>query len=129
MGAAFSFPPPPSLEVRELRETKDKPKEFVQRYNALESRYADFTEANKELKDTNDQLRPRRPKVAPAVDLSRERQLVLQGPTIDVLMIQVALFFAVMSLLSFLVFSRTVAQGVTFLLLCTGVAIGFFLRK
>ncbi len=126
MGAAFSFTPPPPPELVEAR---NKTQEWVQRYDALESRYADFTEANRELKETNDQLKPRKPKVAPAVDLSLERQLILQGPRIDVLMIQVALFFAVLSLLSFLVFSRDVAQGVSFLLLCTGVAIGFFLRK
>lgn len=113
----------------ELRDAKEKPQEWVQRYNAMDSRYADFTEANKELDETNKALKSRRPRTAPADDLSRERQLILNGPTLDVLMIQVALFFAVLSLLSFLVFSQTVAQGVTFLLLCTGVAIGFFLRK
>ena len=94
-----------------------------------ESSYAEFSDVSKELEETNKVLNPRRPKVAPAEDLSRERELILRGPTIDILMIQVALFFAVLSLLSFLVFSRDVAQGVSFLLLCTGVAIGFFLRK
>ncbi len=115
--------------MEELKEAKAKTQEWVQRHDALESRYADFTSANDELKDTNQKLKPRRPKVAPADDLSKERQMLLMGPKIDVLMIQVALFFAVMSLLSFLVLSRDVAQGLTFLLLCTGVAIGFFLRK
>ena len=98
-------------------------------YDALQSRYAEFTAANQELQETNRTLKPRRPPTAPADDLSKERELILRGPTIDVLMIQVALFFAVLSLLSFLVFSRDVAQGLTFLLLCTGIAIGFFLRK
>lgn len=141
MGAGFSYqvvpgPPvaeptaPPTAEsLQELRSAKDKPKDWVQRYDAMDSRYADFTEANKELEETTKTLKPRRPPTAPAEDLSRERQLLLQGPGIDILMIQVALFCAVLSLLSFLVFSRDVAQGVTFLLLCTGVAIGFFLRK
>jgi hypothetical protein len=129
MGLAFSFPPPPPPATIELTAAKEKSKEWVQRYDGLEKRYADFTIANDELKETNRTLKPRRPPVAPADDLSRERQLILMGPGIDVLMIQVALFFAVMSLLSFLVFSREVAQGMTFLLLCTGVAIGFFLRK
>jgi hypothetical protein len=129
MGLAFSFPPPPPPATIELNAAKEKSKEWVQRYDGLEKRYADFTIANDELKETNRTLKPRRAPVAPAEDLSLERQLVLQGPRIDVLMIQVALFFAVMALLSFLVFSREVAQGLAFLLLCTGVAIGFFLRK
>ena len=124
MGAGFSFPP-----LVELQEAKTKSKDLVKRYDALEKRYADFTIANNELKDTNRTLKPLRSKVAPADDLSKERRLLLMGPGIDVLMIQVALFFAVLSLLSFLVFSREVAQGLSFLLLCTGVAIGFFLRK
>jgi hypothetical protein len=62
-------------------------------------------------------------------DLTRERQLILRGPGIDVLLIQLALFLAVLSLLSFLVLPSDAAQGLTFLLLCTGVAIGFFLRR
>lgn len=130
MGANFSFPPSSSQEdIRELQESKEKTTEWVQRYDGAEKRYADFAVANDELKETNRILNPRRPPIAPADDLSKERQLILMGPGIDVLMIQVALFFAVLSLLSFLVFSRDVAQGLTFLLLCTGVAIGFFLRK
>ena len=88
--------------------------------------YADFSA---ELKETNKQLKPLRPSTAPADDLSLERQLILYGPKIDMLMIQIALFFAVLSLLSFLFLDRTTAQGLSFLLLCTGVALGFFLRK
>jgi len=133
MGAGFSYqvvPGPPTAEsTQELQDAKNKPTEWIQRYDAMDSRYADFTEANKELEETTKALKPRRPPTAPAEDLSKERQLLLRGPGIDVLMIQVALFCAVLSLLSFLVFSRDVAQGLTFLLLCTGVAIGFFLRK
>jgi hypothetical protein len=130
MGANLGFPPSSSQEdIRELRESKEKTAEWVQRYDSAEKRYADFAIANDELKETNRILNPRKPPTAPAEDLSKERQLILMGPGIDVLMIQVALFFAVLSLLSFLVFSRDIAQGLTFLLLCTGVAIGFFLRK
>jgi hypothetical protein len=97
----------------------------VKEHEAIQSRYADFTS----LETTNKQLKPLRPPTAPAEDLSRERQLILQGPGINLLMIQVALFFVVLSLLSFLFLSRDIAQGITFLLLSTGVALGFFLRK
>lgn len=88
--------------------------------------YAEFSSA---LEETNKQLKPLRPPTSPADDLSLERQLILYGPKIDLLMIQIALFFAVLSLLSFLFLDRTMAQGISFLLLCTGVALGFFLRK
>jgi hypothetical protein len=96
----------------------------VKDHAAIKSRYADFNT----LDSTNKELKPLRPPTAPADDLSRERQLILQGPRINLLMIQVALFFVVLSLLSFLFLSRDAAQGITFLLLATGVALGFFLR-
>lgn len=82
-----------------------------------------------ELKTTIDELKHKRPPTAPAEDLSRERQLILQGPGIDVVVVQLALFLAVLAILSFLVLPRDMAQGIAFLLLCTGVAIGFFLRR
>ena len=98
----------------------------VKHYDTIRSEYAEVTET---LKETNAELKHRRPPTAPADDLSRERALILYGPGVDMLMIQIALFFAVLSLLSFLFLSHEMAQGVSFLLLCTGVALGFFLRK
>ncbi len=99
--------------------------QVVKDYESIRSRYADFYE----LETTNKTLKPLRPPTAPAEDLSRERQLILNGPGINLLMIQVALFFVVLSLLSFLFLSRDMAQGITFILLSTGVGLGFFLRK
>jgi hypothetical protein len=96
---------------------------------AVRNQHADFTMVAAELQNTLDELETKRPPTAPVDDLTRERQLILQGPGIDVLLIQLALFLAVLSLLSFLVLPSDAAQGLTFLLLCTGVAIGFFLRK
>lgn len=138
MGAGFSFapffvappPPPTSPELTtELQAARTRPQGWNQSYQGISSRSVDFAEVNRELDETNKALKPRRPRTAPAEDLSLERRMILNGPTINVLMIQIALFFAVLSLLSFLVLSRDVAQGVTFLLLSTGVALGFFLRK
>lgn len=97
----------------------------VKDHAAIKSRYADFTT----LESTNKELKPLRPPTAPVDDLSRERERILQGPRINLLVIQVALFFVVLSLLSFLFLSRDMAQGITFLLLSTGVALGFFLRQ
>lgn len=107
------------------KQTSDSVKE----YETIQSRSADFEASQKALVETNKELKPLRPPTAPAEDLSRERQLILNGPGVDMLMIQIALFFAVLSLLSFLFLSHDMAQGLTFLLLCTGVALGFFLRK
>ena len=101
-------------------------KDFVKHHDSIKSEYARVDNA---FQDTSKKLKPLRPPTAPVDDLTRERQLILNGPRIDLLMIQVALFFAVLSLLSFLFLDRDMAQGITFLLLCTGVALGFFLRK
>jgi hypothetical protein len=95
-------------------------------YGTIKSEYAAVDDA---LQQTNNRLKPLRSPTAPAEDLSRERELILYGPGVNLLMIQVALFFTVLSLLSFLFLNRDIAQGITFLLLCTGVALGFFLRK
>jgi hypothetical protein len=112
-----------------LLDAQSQSSEWVQQHNTLESRYAEFAGTGEALDTTNKALKPKRPPTAPVDDLSRERQLILQGPGIDVLLIQIALFLAVLSMLSFLVLPRDSAQGLSFLLLCTGVAIGFFLRK
>ena len=103
--------------------------EQVQGHETVQSGHAEYTSASDDIAETNRQLQVKRPPTAPADDLSRERELILRGPGIDILMIQIALFVSVLSLLSFLVLSRETAQGMTLLLLCSGVAIGFFLRK
>ena len=112
-----------------LLDIQKKTGDSVKQYETIRSTTADFEASGKALKETNKELKPLRPPTAPAEDLSLERQLILNGPRIDLLMIQIALFFAVLSLVSFLFLDRDMAQGITFLLLCTGVALGFFLRK
>ena len=101
-------------------------KDFADHYGAIKSEYASVDGA---LEDTKKAMKPLRPPTAPADDLSLERQLILYGPKVDMLMIQIALFLIVLSLLSFLFLDSVTAQGITFLLLSTGVALGFFLRK
>lgn len=112
-----------------LLEAKNQSGDLVKKYDSIQSKYADFTSVGEALANTNKELKVKRPPTAPVDDLSRERALILNGPTINILMIQIALFLAILSLLSFMVMSREMAQGMTFLLLTTGVAIGFFLRK
>ena len=102
---------------------------MVQGHETVQSTPSEYALAGDEIANTNRQLNMKRPPTAPVDDLSRERALILRGPTIDILMIQIALFLSILSLLSFMVLSRDMAQGMTFLLLCSGVAIGFFLRK
>ena len=95
----------------------------------FQQNYAEFFDASGAIDNTINQLKVKRPPTAPADDLSYMRTLVLRGPSIDILLIQIALALAVLSLVSFLFLSRVLAQGLTFVLLSTGVAIAFFLRS
>lgn len=115
--------------TRSLQIDDSQTDELVRKHERIRGDHADFYAVDSALNETIRELKPKRQPTAPADDLSRERQRILQGPGIDILMIQIALFLAVLSVLSFLVLDRDTAQGLTFFLLCTGVAIGFFLRK
>lgn len=84
---------------------------------------------SRELREVTDSLKPFRPPTQPSSDLEEERKSILRIAEQNLLLIQVVLFLVVLSLLSYLFLSPTVANGLTFLLLCVGVALGFFLRK
>jgi hypothetical protein len=75
------------------------------------------------------QLTPLRPPTAPADDLEKERKAIAFDVRRSVLFIQVALGLVILALVAYLVLPASSANGVAFLLLCVGVAVGFFLRK
>jgi hypothetical protein len=75
------------------------------------------------------QLKPLRPPTAPAEDLEKERRAIAFDVRRSVLFIQVALGLIVLALVAYLVLPASWANGVAFLLLCVGVAVGFFLRE
>ena len=112
-----------------LVEARENSRDFAQAHTALQRQYAEVTNATEAIRNTTAALRPARSPTAPAIDLSRERNFLLHGVGVDVLFLQVALGLAVLSLLGFLILPREAAQGVTVLLLATGIALGFFLRK
>ena len=118
-----------ATEVASLRDAHSRSAVWGQAHTTLQRQYTEFADVSNAMDSASARLKTKRPPTAPAEDLSRERQLILNGPGIDILLIQLALLLAVLSLLSFLLLSRPLAQGVTFVLLSTGVAVGFFLRK
>lgn len=107
------------------------PQQWAGPYETLQTRYAAYTGSSDAIEKTLQTLKPLRPRVAPAEDLSLERRFLLQAgeSRVSPLVLQVALFLIVLSLLSYLVFSPSTAHMVTFLLLSVGIAAGFFLRK
>jgi hypothetical protein len=81
------------------------------------------------LREVTDSLKPFRPPTQPSSDLEQERRSILQVIQHNLLLIQIVLFLMVLSLLSYLMLPYEYANGLTFLLLCVGIALGFFLRK
>ena len=82
-----------------------------------------------DIRSTWMQLKPLRPPTAPAEDLEKERKAIAFDVRRSVLFIQVALGLIVLALVAYLVLPASWANGVAFLLLCVGVAVGFFLRE
>jgi hypothetical protein len=81
------------------------------------------------LREVTASLKPFRPPTQPSSDLEQERQSILRVIQHNLLLIQIVLFLLVLSLLSYLMLPYEYANGLTFLLLCVGIALGFFLRK
>ena len=81
------------------------------------------------IRTTNQSLKPLRAKTAPADDLERERRAISLDARQSLVVVQLALFLTVLALLSYLILPRDWANGISFLLLCVGVASGFFLRR
>lgn len=80
------------------------------------------------LEDVNQSLKPFRPPTAPASDKAIERKAILSGNQ-SLVFIQLVLFILLAVLVAYLLLPTNYANGIAFVLLCVGVAYGFFLRK
>lgn len=100
----------------------------VAEYNRIQSEYAVYTAGN-ELGKTVEELKPLRPPTAPSSDIEKERKAILTLQGNSLLFIQIVLFLVILSMLTYLFVPVTYSNFIVFLLLCVGVALGFFLRK
>ena len=101
-------------------------------YSRIQSEYARYSgssDVQKAIETTSKSLKPMRAKTAPAEDLERERRAISQEVRRNMFLVQFALFILVASLLAYTILPSTWAHGIVFLLLCTGVATGFFLKR
>ena len=126
MGNTPSNPPPPPPEV-----TLPEDPTGVSRYGQIRTEYATYSNRDiaKALQETNQSLKPLRAKTAPAEDLELERRKISNDAKQSLVLVQLALFLVFLSLLSYIVLPITWAHGISFLLLCVGIASGFFLRR
>jgi hypothetical protein len=115
-----------------LSRAVDKEMANVSSYGQIRSDYATVSLGNQvatELQATNRDLKPIRAKVAPAEDLEMERRKITQDAQQDLVLIQVVLFIVFLCLLCYVVLPQDWAHAISFLLLCVGIASGFFLKR
>jgi hypothetical protein len=118
--------------TRLLNDTNSQRTIWGSQYNQIQSEHANYRSAHdvKSLLDETEQsLRALRPPVAPAADLEKERRAITLESRQNMLLVQFSLFLIVLSFIAYITLSREVAHGITFLLLCVGIATGFFLRR
>lgn len=81
------------------------------------------------MREVIDSLKPFRPPTSPSSDLEKERQEITEITKRNLYFIQFALMLVVLVLLSYLLLPFDSANMIAFLLLCVGIALGFFLRR
>lgn len=101
-------------------------------YARIQSEYAGFASAagtTDVIQDVNKSLKPFRPPTAPSSDLEAERKAITTITSQHLLMAQIALFLAVLVLLTYAILPSAYTHIVALLLIACGVAAAFFLRK
>lgn len=80
------------------------------------------------LEDINQSLKPFRPPTSPGSDKAIERNAILSGNR-SLVFVQLVLFILLAVLVVYVVLPPNYANAIAFVLLCVGVAYGFFLRR
>ena len=120
------------MQANTVAEFQQQSTRRADRYSQIQSRHAQVADAARDqrrLREVTNSLKPFRPPTQPSSDLEQERRAILEVVQHNLLLIQIVLFLLVLSLLSYLMLPYEYANGLTFLLLCVGIALGFFLRK
>jgi hypothetical protein len=117
---------------RELNSFKDIRQQQELNFFRIKSEHAAYTSAQQgveALKSVTDTLKPMRPKTAPGAAIELERKSLLETHGYSLFLVQLSLALLIASFVSYLTLPRDYAHAITFLLLCTGISFGFFLRK
>ena len=103
----------------------------VRDYAKIQSEYATYKETSAAVRDiqqVKNSLPPHRAPTAPSSDLEKERRAITVDATRNLYFLQIALFLIVLVMLSYVILPLNYANSIAFLLLCGGVALGFFLK-
>jgi len=101
-------------------------------YSRIQTEYAGVASAagtTEVIQDVSKSLKPFRPPTAPASDIEQERKAIVSITNRDLLMAQIALFIAVLVLLTYAILPSAYTHAVALLLIACGVGAAFFLRK
>lgn len=118
-------------EIRATDEIEKVRNQNIQEYSRIQTEVANYNEsvsAVKELRNVKDSLKPFRPPTAPSSDLEKERKTITDVARRNLYFLQIALFLVVLVLLSYVTLPLDYANAISFLLLCVGIALGFFLK-
>ena len=119
-------------EERELLNFETQRQTQELNYSNFKSSHAAYTSAQlgvQALQEITDALKPMRAKTAPGAAIELERRTLLETHGYSLFLVQLALAILVASFVSYLTLPTDYAHAITFLLLCTGISVGFFLRK
>jgi hypothetical protein len=119
-------------EERELKSFTDIRQQQELNFFRIKSEHAAYTSTQQgveALKSVTDTLKPMRPKTAPGAAIELERKSLLETHGYSLFLVQLSLALLIASFVSYLTLPRDYAHAITFLLLCTGISFGFFLRK
>ena len=119
-------------EERALSDFETKRQTHVLNYGNFESARASYVSAQQgvqALQEITNALKPMRAKVAPEAAIELERKNILEVYGYSLFLVQLALAILIASFISYLTLPTDYAHAITFLLLCTGISVGFFLRK
>jgi hypothetical protein len=74
-------------------------------------------------------LKPLRPPTQPTVDIMNERLSIKEISTKDIRVIQICLFFVVICLLEYMLFSAETVHGIAFITMCVGLSLAIYLSN
>lgn len=87
---------------------------------------AGLTNAYSEAIET---LKPLRPPTQPNIDIMNERLSIKEMSAKDIRTLQICLFFVVICLLEYMMFSAEIVHGIAFITMCVGLSLAIYLSN
>jgi hypothetical protein len=116
-------------QTNELQTLQDQSTIQGARFSSIQTEYTGYKaleDVKKRMEDVNKSIKPLR---SAESEIEKERKAILSLTEPNLLLVQVVLALLIASLISYLVLPINAAHGLSFLLLCVGIAVGIFLKE